>query len=125
MAEFTWVSVAQPLYVARTGMERSLLRRGPNKTEREWQDTLESAESGLDTFCRPERVYGLGMIDDAGEDARPAYLTASGIYHDTGRSDSEVYVTGDDPARTEADARKWVSDWLERAKTRVSNLDAD
>ncbi|MFI6163960.1 hypothetical protein ACIA59_28915 [Micromonospora haikouensis] len=125
MPKFVWVSVAQPLYVARTGMERSLLGRGPNKTEREWQDTLESAESGLDTFCRPERVYGLGMSDDAGEDARPAYLTASGIYHDTGCKDSEVYVTGEDPATTETDARKWVSNWLERAKTRVSNLDVD
>ncbi|PZG02856.1 hypothetical protein [Micromonospora deserti] len=125
MTKFIWVSVAQPLYVARTGMERSLLGGGPNKTEEEWQDTLESAQSGLDHFCRPERVYGLGTSDDAGEDARPAYLTASGIYHDTGRKDSEVYVTGDDPATAEADARKWVSNWLERAKTRVSDLDAD
>jgi hypothetical protein len=34
-------------------------------------------------------------------------------------------VTGDDPATVEADARKWVSDWRERAKKRLSELNAD
>jgi hypothetical protein len=134
MTAFTWVSVGQPLYVARTGMARSELRSGPTKTADDWQDTLESAESGLETFCKPERVYGLGVndavgglgINDAvGRQASPAYLTASGILYDNGQGDSEVYVTGDAAATTEADARKWVSGWVERAKARLSELGAD
>ena len=122
---FTWISVAQPLYVARTGMERAELGSGPDKSADAWQETLESAESGLEAFCKPERVYALGMNATAGHDAKPAYLTASGIYHDAGRNDSEVYVTGDAPDTVEADARKWVSGWVERARTRLSQLSTD
>ncbi|GAA2709976.1 hypothetical protein ACFY2R_03300 [Micromonospora olivasterospora] len=125
MTAFTWVSVAQPLYVARTGMARAELSREGDKTAEAWHETLESAESGLETFCKPERVYALGLNDIAGPHTGPAYLTASGIHHDTLQADSEVYVKGDDPATTEADARKWVSGWVERAKKRLKELDAD
>lgn len=79
----------------------------------------------METFCKPERVYGLGVNDAAGQEARPAYLTASGILYDTGQGDSEVYVTGDAAATTAADARKWVSGWVERAKARLSELTTD
>jgi hypothetical protein len=122
---FTWVSVAQPLYVARTGVARADLGSKPSKTEDAWHDTLEAAQSGLDTFCKPERVYALGLNEAAGHDYGPAYLTASGVYHDTGAKDSEVYMTGDDPATTEALAREWVSGWVQRAQTRLSELNTD
>ncbi|MEU1358724.1 hypothetical protein ABZ356_02660 [Micromonospora zamorensis] len=125
MTAFTWVSVAQPLYIARTGMVRAELSRKADKTANAWHETLESAESGLDTFCKPERVYALGLNDIAGHGTSPAYLTASGIYHDTGQADSEVYVKGDAPDTAESDARKWVSGWVERAKERLKELDAD
>jgi hypothetical protein len=57
-------------------------------------------------------------------DTGPAYPTAYGIYYDTLQAGSEIYVKGDDPATTEADARKWASGLVERAKKRLKELDA-
>lgn len=96
----------------------------PGKTEDAWVETLEAAQSGLEAFCKPERVYALGLNDQAGHNAWPAYLTAYGAYHDAGRNDDEIYIKGDDPAVVETEARKWVSDWQDRAKKHLSEEDA-
>lgn len=125
MLDFTWITVAQPLFIARTGMNRILLGQRPGKTEDEWQETLEAAESGIEAFCRPERVYAIGLHPSGSCQAKPAYLTAGGIYHDDGGQEAEVYMTADTAEGAQEEALRWVTDWMDRAKRRLAELDAD
>lgn len=128
LGEFTWVPVSQPLYVARTGMNRLLLGQG--KTVKSWEDTLDAAKNGLEVCCEPERVYALGLngslqVDEGKPTSDVAFLVSDGVFYDDGGDGAEVYVTGETSEEAAEKARKWVTEWVELAKRRLRELDAD
>jgi hypothetical protein len=124
MNEFSWVTVGQPLFVARTGMVRGLLGQGRGKTRSGWEETLDAATAALEDFCRPERVYALGVNDETASRARPAYLVAHTVYYDNGwAGESEVYFTADTAEGARDAAQAWVSGWIARAQPHVPDDD--
>lgn len=126
--EFQWVTVAQPLYVARTGMARfqAAATGRPSSTFDDLGDVVEAARSGLDTFCQPHRVYAIGVSTaDRGKSANsygPMYLTGGYVLADWGRNDDEVLMTDDDPARLKQKVRDWVTGHRDRANARLARM---
>jgi hypothetical protein len=130
MEDLHWIPVAQPLFIARTGIVREQFKSALGgartaMTEDDWLELRDAAESGLELFCKPIRVYALGLDLGLGDDVRPVYLTADGVYRDYGRKNEEVLFTGETPESLVKKIRTWVTAWRDKAVTALSKMETD